>query len=723
MKSYTTKYKKLSTLRGLVIFVGLLSMEGVSADASLSDLDLDIDNDGLIEIRSFKDLNEIRNNLDGSTLYSSNYGCPESGCYGFELTKDLNFDTNGDSYVDANDEYWNEGLGWEPIGTSENPFIATFEGNGYSISNLYINFNGGEFTILNEHSGLLGHAQSAEIHNLTTVDTVVSFMGVMPAGEDSANPSEGCSGEAVESSTISNGDFDTTCVFSSVVLTLDLTGAEIELPYINFESPVEGNEVSVIDLSKFPLVDNGCGASDFSEDSDSFCVIGSTISFQDWADGDSLVAISSIPLIPSATFNFYPKVTAKLFQAGQFRAVIYEDQGPAEIQAWVTDEYELDPFTYSWNSPKLVQLNDSGESVFTFDPAGLSGAFEVTVTVTDSGGLSDTAKLILRVDGSAPVLSDNEDADQDGLSDSVEGFLDLDGDRIPDYLDRVAVRSQLPVNRTGAVMQSSEGTSLRLGDSAYIAGQQLGQVTLEDIDNLFEDNLAGQNSYKFLHGIFDFVIYDTDFGEIANIVVPLNAALLEGARYLKYRQSVGWVDFIEDEFNRVSSALGQLGDCPEPGSEKYQPGLHEGHFCIQLSLVDGGLNDDDGEMNGIIVDPGAVATLNVKEPIVNIKSYALENSQFQLEEEAPVLAFSLQSDSADAMLKSLTLKADGELDEVSDIQRVRLYLDMDNNGIASNSELIGDGLFSIDNGYLKLDLFKKFQLPVGEAQFLVTYEF
>ncbi|WP_444891952.1 choice-of-anchor U domain-containing protein [Microbulbifer sp. TRSA001] len=721
MKSYTTKYKKLSTLRGLVIFVGLLSMEGVSADASPSDLD--IDNDGLIEIRNFTDLNEIRNNLDGSTLYSSNYGCPESGCYGFELTKDLNFDTNGDSYVDANDEYWNEGLGWEPIGTSENPFTATFEGNGYSINNLYINLNGGVLTVLNGYTGLLGNVQSAEIRNFTIVDTLVSFIGTISAGGDSTSPSEGCSGDMAESSTISNSELGSICELSSIVLTLDLSDTEIALPYINFESPVEGNEVFVIDLSEFPSVDEECGANDFSGDNDSFCVTGSTISFQEGADGDSFVAISSIPVIPSATFNFYPIVTAKLSQAGQFRAVIYEDQGPAEIQAWVTDEYELDPFTYSWNSPKLVQLNDSGESVFTFDPAGLSGAFEVTVTVTDSGGLSDTAKLILRVDGSAPVLSDNEDADQDGLSDSLEGFLDLDGDRIPDYLDRVAVRSQLPVNRTGAVMQSSEGTSLRLGDSAYIAGQQVGQVTLEDIDNLFEDNLAGQNSYKFLHGIFDFVVYDTDFGESANIVVPLNAALLEGARYLKYRQSVGWVDFIEDEFNHVSSALGQLGDCPEPGSDEYQPGLHEGHFCIQLSLQDGGPNDDDGEVNGIIVDPGAVATLNVNEPIVSINSYLLERSQFLLEQEAPVLAFSLQSDSADAILKSFTIKADGELNEVSDLQQVRLYLDRDSDGIAAESELIGNGFYSIDNGSLTLDLFNKFQLPVGETRFLVTYEF
>ena len=30
------------------------------------------------------------------------------------------------------------GDGWQPIGTSQAPFSATFNGNGYTISNLYI---------------------------------------------------------------------------------------------------------------------------------------------------------------------------------------------------------------------------------------------------------------------------------------------------------------------------------------------------------------------------------------------------------------------------------------------------------------------------------------------------------------------------------------------------------------------------------------------------------
>ena len=88
-------------------------------------------------------------------------GCPAvSGaatCTGYELTHDLDFDTDGDGAThtggtsDAQDAYHNGGNGWYPIGpawassygervqriTNES-FNAVFDGNGHSIHNLYI---------------------------------------------------------------------------------------------------------------------------------------------------------------------------------------------------------------------------------------------------------------------------------------------------------------------------------------------------------------------------------------------------------------------------------------------------------------------------------------------------------------------------------------------------------------------------------------------------------
>ena len=61
------------------------------------------------------------------------------GCTGYELDVDLDFDTNGNGEADSDDDYWNDGAGWVPIGTSSSPFRTTLDGNGHTISNLFIN--------------------------------------------------------------------------------------------------------------------------------------------------------------------------------------------------------------------------------------------------------------------------------------------------------------------------------------------------------------------------------------------------------------------------------------------------------------------------------------------------------------------------------------------------------------------------------------------------------
>ncbi len=104
------------------------------------------DDDGLIEVANLAQLHAIRWDLDGDgTATDPGYaqafpdampgmGCPATGCVGYELTADLEFDTDGNGVVDAADAYWNGGAGWEPIGT----YTATFHGNGHVIANLFI---------------------------------------------------------------------------------------------------------------------------------------------------------------------------------------------------------------------------------------------------------------------------------------------------------------------------------------------------------------------------------------------------------------------------------------------------------------------------------------------------------------------------------------------------------------------------------------------------------
>lgn len=122
--------------------------------------DYDLDDDGLIEINDLDDLNEIRNNLDGTSLYGNSAGCPADGCVGFELTRDLDFDTNGDGQMDEQDAYWNQGEGWVSIGDRTGRFSAEFHGNGYLILNLHIDRPN------TNYQGLFGYTDGAKIRHV-----------------------------------------------------------------------------------------------------------------------------------------------------------------------------------------------------------------------------------------------------------------------------------------------------------------------------------------------------------------------------------------------------------------------------------------------------------------------------------------------------------------------------------------------------------------------------
>ncbi len=115
---------------------------------------VDRDRNGLIEISSAEQLNNVRYNVTGTSYKTSasdvgsSLGCPNDACRGYELVANIDFATTkwGTSYTGAD----KVAEGWEPIGKACNiragcyknmnvTFNATFEGNGFIIKNLYIN--------------------------------------------------------------------------------------------------------------------------------------------------------------------------------------------------------------------------------------------------------------------------------------------------------------------------------------------------------------------------------------------------------------------------------------------------------------------------------------------------------------------------------------------------------------------------------------------------------
>ena len=172
----------------LLLPVALLAMTttfGV-ANSQSANGDHDTDGDGLIEIQYLEQLDAIRYDLNGDGKADANAGIApyasafpgtvcNSSCNGYELIRSLDFD-DADSYASgAVTTAWTTGEGWEPIQAgalwgivAEYLFDATFDGNGHTISNLYVS---------RPHSGegagpvgLFGSTSDSVIRNVGLID-------------------------------------------------------------------------------------------------------------------------------------------------------------------------------------------------------------------------------------------------------------------------------------------------------------------------------------------------------------------------------------------------------------------------------------------------------------------------------------------------------------------------------------------------------------------------
>nr|MCH9666039.1 hypothetical protein [Gammaproteobacteria bacterium] len=153
------------------------------ADTVFDINDVDDDGDGLIEIRTPAEFDMLRNNLAGTGLSAilatqgDSTGCPTpDGCNGYELMNDISLA----SYSS-----------WVPIGaTPTSPFIATFEGNDNTISDLTISIINTVGGASKPNQGLFGvvnaNARVLNVH-LVGVSVISPTVGVYPAHVRSDN--------------------------------------------------------------------------------------------------------------------------------------------------------------------------------------------------------------------------------------------------------------------------------------------------------------------------------------------------------------------------------------------------------------------------------------------------------------------------------------------------------------------------------------------------------
>lgn len=227
-------------------------------------IDADDDGDGLIDIYTINELNDVRDDLRG--LGVGLQGAPEGGFVGYELMNDLDF-LNDNDYSDVGlRSNVTTGLGWLPIGNSSNPFATVFEGNGFIIRNLTIDRT-------TSRNGLFGQINNlASIRNLNVEIRFFSgahnsggLVGVNNGGEIS-----GCSvigsisgtsnigvlvGEnrGTISSCFTEGSINgTTNVGGLVGLTIDAQNDRITLSYSNVDVVGNSNIGGLIgDLTRF----------------------------------------------------------------------------------------------------------------------------------------------------------------------------------------------------------------------------------------------------------------------------------------------------------------------------------------------------------------------------------------------------------------------------------------------------------------------------------------
>ena len=128
----------LSWLLSLLMLVTMLPLGSVDTWAQETDETVP---DGVTYIATKEELSAVRENPAGQ----------------YVLTQDIVF--TPDDFEEGG-AFYNDGAGWEPIGTRDVPFTGTFDGNGHAIEGLTLSKNN------RQYAGLFGYVQGGQIQDL-----------------------------------------------------------------------------------------------------------------------------------------------------------------------------------------------------------------------------------------------------------------------------------------------------------------------------------------------------------------------------------------------------------------------------------------------------------------------------------------------------------------------------------------------------------------------------
>ena len=355
-------------------------------------------------------------------------------------------------------------------------------------------------------------------------------------------------------------------------------------------------------------------------------------------EGDEQITISLSPefnlganrqqVVTITESNIAPDIELTVSQNNENRLTIGKADGLVTVKANYFDANLNDSVLLNWDSS--FTNNSTNGDTFTFDPSNLDEAvYLVSVTATDSGqpSLSNTANVYITVKDSLTPLSNISDTDGDLIPDAQEGYKDTDGDGIPDFQDVIDDCNVIPHStneQNRFLVESEPGACLRIGSS--VVNNQSGGALV------FDNEVSPDDQATSTGGIFDFIIWEmAEVGKSIQLVLPQTQAIPQNSIYRKFINNQ-WQNFVINDNNQVASSEGFSGYCPPPGSASWTEGLTEGHWCVQLTIEDGGPNDADGIANGAIVDPSGVAVpiSNNQPPVAvdDIFSMRLNDSAF-----------------------------------------------------------------------------------------------
>ncbi len=442
--------------------------------------------------------------------------------------------------------------------------------------------------------------------------------------------------------------------------------------------------------------------------------------------------------------NVAPEIVLEVSQRGESRLTVAQDEGAVIVNAQVSDLNTNDVVSVEWTADGLVDTSSSDQT-FVFDPASVTtGIYQVTLFAADDANpiATNISDVFIEVIDTFAVLSDVIDTDGDLIPDDQEGYADADGDGIPDYLDAINECNVMPYQaqtQDEFLVEADPGVCMRRGSiSALNSSDGLEVLPVTDAAASSLEAQSGlkhlpfeyasaleqvtTDEYKFSSNLVDFRGTVSTFGQSMSVVLPQRVQIPQEAVYRKRIDGL-WQNFVVDDNNALASAPGEKGICPPPGDEAFTEGLTEGHWCVQLTIEDGGVNDADGNINQSIDDTGGVATLVVA-PEPKLTPIPLSQTEYEFGTgEQTVLAFLVTTQAAGAELRELVFRVSGDVDPMADIGIIGLYSDSNGDGIATDETLLAVGVPDVDTGQVTFTLETPLTLPAGETRLLVTYEF